>query len=148
MLHVTERRRPFGDDVPLHCMGRSWSRWSTQSGGVPSSSHESYSTVKRKVYTCTLQVLSIHGFYILSIDNTYSWSIQKTFIRVKMLFFFANFVSIRFVFPSNKCTSFKQIRNLEILIIMSSCLVVFENSRQLDCFSKTLSIKLSIFIRC
>ena len=65
MIHVTERWRPFSDYVSLHSLGRPWSRWSTQSGGVPSSSYESYSAVKRKVYTCTLQVFSIHEFYFI-----------------------------------------------------------------------------------
>ena len=43
-------------------MGRSWSRWSTQSGGIPSSSHESYSSVNREIHTRTLQVSDIRKY--------------------------------------------------------------------------------------
>ena len=126
MFHVTERRRPFGDDVPLHCMGRSWSRWSTQSGGVSSSSHESYSPVKRKVYTCTLQVFPFTSF------SFYTWTIHNHDIFrslsyvYRCYFFFTNFLAYLCFVPSNKCTSFKQTKNLEIVIIMSSCFVVYK----------------------
>ena len=55
--YTSETTRLCGDDVSLHSMGRSRSRRSTQSGGIPSSSYESYSQVNRKIYTCALQVI-------------------------------------------------------------------------------------------
>ena len=69
-----EKTGSSGDYVSLHSVGRPWSSWSPQSGCVPSSGHESYSSIYRKIHTSTLQVSDIR-IYIGK--NNYPITVQS-----------------------------------------------------------------------